>query len=160
MLEAKKEDPLQVGRGIPGFTIRCDCSEEATMTRLIMCMLAPEKMGICFVRLVAYGASVGVVLVDPVFVVMCREPSVNEFYDEDMQVVRQAVDSSTKTKPVDEVARGRSPIEFLAQVRAHFARSVGVSHCLRYFIGDGNVIGKKVNVGVDQGAEGGSIDVG
>ena len=149
MLEAKKEDPLQIGRGIPGFAIRCDCSEKAMITRFIMCVLALKKMCVCFVGLVADGASVGVVLVNSMFIVMCGQPSVNEFDHKDVQVVSKSVDSSTKAKPIDEVARGGGPVEFLAKVRAHFARSVCVSHCLRNFVGNRNMIGKEVNVGVD-----------
>ena len=152
MLESKKEYPLQIGRGIPGFAIRCDGSEEAMIARFIMCMLALKKMCVCFVGLVADGVSVGVVLVNSMFIVMCGQPSVNEFDHKDVQVVGKAVDSSTKAKPIDEVACGGSPVKFLAKVRAHFARAVCVSHCLRDFICDGNVIGEEVNVGVDQGA--------
>ena len=135
MLQAQKENAQKVGRGIPGIAIVGYGAKEFLVEGTVEVVVTTKEVLVCLVWRRTDGALVGVMSVDPMFMGMGREPFVNKFDDKDVEVVGKSVDGASQTQPINQIAGGRGPGEFLAEVRTHVARAVGVAYGLCKFVG-------------------------
>ena len=151
VLQAQKEDAQKVGRGIPCIAIVGDGAKEFLVEGTVKVVDTTKEVLVRFVWRRTDGALVGVMSVDTVFMGMGWEPFVDEFDDEDVDIVGKSIDGATQTQPINQIAGGRGPGEFLAEVRTHVARAVGVAYGLCKFVGYWDVVGNNVDGVVFQG---------
>ena len=141
----------KVGRGIPCIAIVGYGAKEFLVEGTVKVVVTTKEVLVCLVWRRTDWALVGVMSVDTVFMGMGREPFVDEFDDKDVDVFGKSVDGASQTQPINQIAGGRGPGEFLAEVRTHVARAVGIADGLCNFVGNRDVVGDNVDGVVFQG---------
>ena len=110
--------------------------------------------------LVTKGTCWWLIWIDFMLLCLSGKPFVYQFDNKDVNVVGKSVDGASQTQPINQIASRRGPWKFLAKVRAHVARAIGVAYGLGKFVGDGDIVGCDIDGVVFEGTGWGSIDVG